>query len=174
MTMRRTMASTMLNTSTDWLDSMDDKDSTGSMDEMVVKSPVRKTRIERVADGLNVSPIRAIPQTMAEDMSYESIYDFDEDVSFDRSRSSRSYSSVKKWCHFSSTMRSTPKASKTRSLRRTRTTRQKSRKEDTNLWDKAIHKNPELKQWINSFNEDMKKIESSELSVIESSLAATE
>ena len=143
-----------LNTSTDWLDSMDDKDSTGSMDEMVVKSPVRKTRIERVADELNVSPIRAIPaipETMAEDMSYKSIYDFDEDVSFDRSRSSRSYSSAKKWCHFSPTMRSTPKASKTRSTRRTRTTRQKSRKEDTNLWDKAIHKNVNHRPVINAF-----------------------
>ncbi|CAG2103835.1 unnamed protein product [Medioppia subpectinata] len=129
-----------------------------------------KTTIEAV---LNLSPI---PKTsskdmssedMSQDMSCESVYDWDSDLSFDKSKSSRKYCSIDKWVHFSPTMRSTPKASKTRRSRRTRVAN-KCNKHDVSLWDKAIHKNPELKQWIHSFNEDMEKIESSELSVIQS------
>ncbi|XP_054154334.1 uncharacterized protein LOC128952899 [Oppia nitens] len=160
----------------DWLNSSsDDKHSVDSMQDSM-RTPKRKktTTVDKV---VNLSPIVGHNDSM-DDTAYSSVYDMDSDLdlTFDRNKSKRQYSSAnKKWFDFSPQLGSTPKPTKNRWQRRQKqnmSRKRKSQKNEFSLWDKAMMKNPELELWINSFNEDLKRIESSELSVVNSSVAS--
>ena len=126
----------------EWLDSMDGNqsiatnESTDALDSGYVDDNHLTTTIEKSMD---VSPIR---NTSNADRS--SLFDFDEDLSFDKSKSSRKYFSSKRSLPFSPIFGSTPKPSKTKSktTRRTQNKRKKSykRREDISLWTKRSSK----------------------------------
>ena len=157
------------NTYDQWMDSINEHSVTRTDS---TSDQQKTTTFEKVFD---VSPIKKSSTTD------DSVYNFDNEFSFDKSRSVRKYfPSRRSSLHFSPVMGSTPKPAKTRIARRRADPkseskiRRKSRKRlveaDTSLWEKAMNKSPELTKWIDSFNEEMKKIESTDLSVTKSSL----
>ena len=129
-----------IDSSIDSMDSQPSVDVNESADQLDNGFPRMTTTIER---SLDLSPIRKT--SAKDDYSYGSLYEFDdEDLSFDKSKSSRKYFSGKKSLQFSPISGSTPKPSKTKRVRRTQTKRKKSYKtkcSDISLWDKAIIKN---------------------------------
>ena len=119
-----------------WLDSVDESQSEENLDPFDSICRPKTTTIEKVLD---VSPIKSSNG----DNSY--VYDFEEELSFDKSKSSRKYFKSRRAMDsmiFSPELKSTPKPQKSRK-RGLGTALKKSYKRkmsDISLWDKAMQK----------------------------------